>query len=59
MYDSNWKKWVGIGKSTLCHFLNILNNILNSSGIEPKVQNSNCCFENSPGCFQGSNRRSR
>ena len=59
MYDSNWKKWVGIGKSTLCQFLNILNSILNSAGIEPKVQNSNCCFENSSGCFQGSNRCSR
>lgn len=53
MYDSNWKKWLGIGKSVLpLHRpLPTLNDILNSSGTEPEVQNSKTCFGNSSGCF--------
>lgn len=53
MYDSNWKKWVGIGKSGLnvFHCMHGSDGTMNSSGIEPQVQNSKCCFKNSPDCF--------
>jgi hypothetical protein len=59
MYDSNWKKWIGIGKVTLTGTsLWITNGIVNSPGVEPEVQNSKGCFETCPACFQGPNRRS-
>jgi len=60
MYDSNWKKWVGIGESILnsFHFLQIINNTVNSSGIEPEVQGGKSQFAHSPICIQRPNQSS-
>ena len=57
MYDSNWKKWVGIGESTssMYSYLNMAdyNGGMNSPGIGPQVQNSRGSIESGRRCFQG------
>ena len=53
MYDSNWKKWVGIGKLIYTgNFLQIANNIINSPGIKPEIQKSKSCLKACATCFQ-------
>lgn len=53
MYDSNWKKWVGIGECipNSLHLLCVVNQTTNSSDTQPKVQNSKGCSRTSPACI--------
>ena len=58
MYDSNWKKWVGIGEHVFRKLdcSNRTDWTTNSFGIETQVQDSKGCFRTSPVCFQRPDR---